>query len=48
VNYHTLADFRVEHVEVLDRLVTTSVARLMAEGLVDLTRVAQDGIRVRA
>jgi len=48
VNYHTLADFRVAHVEVLDRLLTTSVATLMAEGLVELTRVAQDGIRVRA
>ena len=48
VNYHTLADFRVEHVEVLDRLLTTSVATLMAEGLVEVTRVAQDGIRVRA
>jgi transposase len=48
VNYHTLAEFRVEHVEVLDRLLTTSVATLMAEGLVELTRVAQDGIRVRA
>jgi len=48
VNYHTLADFRVEHVEVLDRLLTTSVATLMTEGLVELTRVAQDGIRVRA
>lgn len=48
VNYHTLADFRVEHAEVLDRLLTTSVATLMAEGLVELTRVAQDGIRVRA
>jgi len=48
VNYHTLAEFRVAHVEVLDRLLTTSVATLMAEGLVELTRVAQDGIRVRA
>lgn len=48
VNYHTLADFRVAHVDVLDRLLTTSVATLMAEGLVELTRVAQDGIRVRA
>ena len=48
VNYHTLAEFRVAHGEVLDRLLTTSVATLMAEGLVELTRVAQDGIRVRA
>jgi len=48
VNYHTLADFRVEHVEYLDRVLTTSVATLMAEGLVTMTRVAQDGVRVRA
>jgi transposase len=48
VNYHTLADFRVEHAEVFDTLLTRSVATLMAEGLVTLTRVAQDGVRVRA
>jgi len=48
VNYHTLADFRVEHPEYLDQQLTTSVAALMAEGLVTLTRVAQDGVRVRA
>jgi transposase len=48
VNYHTLADFRVAHADVLDPLLTRSVATLMAEGLVTLTRVAQDGIRVRA
>src|SRR5438270_380944 len=48
VNYHTLADFRVGPPERLDGLLTTSVATLCAEGLVDLTRVAQDGVRVRA
>ena len=48
VNYHTLADFRVDHAEVLDGLLTTSVAALMAEGLVALTRVAQDGVKIRA
>jgi transposase len=48
VNYHTLADFRVEPAEVLDELLTTSVATLMAEGLVELQRVAQDGVKVRA
>ena len=48
VNYHTLADFRVEHEEVLDELLSQGVAVLMAEGLVTLTRVAQDGMRVRA
>lgn len=48
VNSHTLADFRVQHVAYLDEVLTTSVATLMAEGLVTLTRVAQDGVRVRA
>jgi transposase len=48
VNYHTLADFRVGHVEVLDDLLTYSVATLMEQDLVDLNRVAQDGLRVRA
>ena len=48
VNYHTLADFRVEHETVLDGLLTTSVAALMEEGVVTLTRVAHDGMRVRA
>jgi len=48
MNYHTLADFRTDHVELLDSLLTNSVATLMAEGLIDLNRVAQDGMRVRA
>ena len=42
VNYHTLSDFRTDHGELLDRLLTQSVAVLLAEGLVDLNRVAQD------
>jgi transposase len=48
VNYHTLADFRRDHAALLDDLLTQSVAVLMSEGLVDLERVAQDGMRVRA
>jgi len=48
MNYHTLSDFRTQHVELLDRLLTESVAGLMAEGLVTLDRVAQDGMKVRA
>ena len=48
VNYHMLADFRVAHEALLDRLLTTSVAALMSAGLVTLQRVAQDGVRVRA
>jgi transposase len=48
MNHHTLSDFRVGHVGLLDRLLTQSVAVLMAEGLVTLDRVAQDGMKVRA
>ena len=48
MNYHTLSDFRTQHVELLDRLLTESVASLMTEGLVTLDRVAQDGMKVRA
>jgi hypothetical protein len=48
MNHHTLSDFRTGPVAFLDTLLTRSVATLMAEGLVELTRVAQDGVRVRA
>src|SRR6185437_1605022 len=48
MNYHSLADFRVEHVALLDRLLTDGVAALLHQGLVQLTRVAQDGMKVRA
>jgi transposase len=48
VNYHTLADFRTADAEFLSDLLTRSVASLMEQGLVDLNRVAQDGMRVRA
>jgi transposase len=48
VNHHTLSDFRVRHGNALDRLLSQSAGALMAEGLVKLRRVAQDGMRVRA
>jgi transposase len=48
LNYHGLADFRVESVEVLDRLLTQSVTALIAEGLVSLDEIAVDGTKVRA
>src|SRR3954463_4219975 len=48
ISYHTLSDFRVDHLEFLDRLLTPSVAVLRDQDLVDLNRVAQDGMRVRA
>lgn len=47
-NYHTLADFRVQQESKLDRLLTQGVAALMREGLVDMERTAQDGVRIRA
>lgn len=48
VNYHLLADFRVAHPAVLDRLLTQSFAALLHAGVAELARVAQDGVRVRA
>lgn len=48
VNHHSLSDFRVQHGEFLDRVLTHSVAVLMEQKLVTLKRVSQDGIRVRA
>ena len=48
INYHLLSDFRVVHREALDALMTKMLAAMMAEGLVTLDRVAQDGMRVRA
>jgi len=48
VNHRTLADVRVGHGEVMDRLLTESATALLVEGLVELKRVAQDGVRVRA
>ena len=48
VNHHSLSDFRLQQTEYLDRLLTHSVAALMSRGLVQMQRVAQDGMRVRA
>lgn len=48
VNYHTLSDFRVGQAELLDRLLTENIATLEACGLIDLDKLSQDGVRVRA
>jgi transposase len=48
VNYHLLADFRSQGGDKWDDLLTQIVASLLAEGLVTMNRVAQDGMRVRA
>ena len=47
VNHHTLSDFRVQHTAFLDQQLTVSVATLENEGLVEMKRVAQDGVRIR-
>jgi len=48
VNYHTLSDFRVGHGDLLDRLLRENVAVLSANGVIDVSELVQDGIRVRA
>ena len=48
VNYHSLSDFRTQHREALDQLIDELIARLIEAGLVELSNVAQDGMRVRA
>jgi len=48
VNYHTLADFRVEKQQELDGLFTQVLAALSQEGLITLEQVMQDGTKIRA
>ena len=48
LNHHGLSDFRVDHAEVLDRLLSESLAALLAEGVVKLDEVAIDGTKVKA
>ena len=48
VNYHMLNDFRVEHAEPLKDLLTQMLAVLIRGELVTVSRIAQDGTRVRA
>ncbi len=48
ISYHTLSDFRVSHQKALDGMLTEMLAALMSTGMVYLSRIAQDGTRVRA
>ena len=48
VNYHTLSDFRTEAGGFLDELLSKSVSGLIAAGLIDVSTIAVDGVRVRA
>ena len=48
LNHHTLADFRVAHGAVLEKLLIDGFTALLATGQASLDEVAQDGVRVRA
>jgi transposase len=48
VNYHGLADFRVAHADVLDDLLTRTLAVFMAEGLFDADEIVVDGTKIKA
>lgn len=48
VDYHTLNDFRTEHRDAMDEVLTQVLGVMMKEGLVELHRISQDGTRVRA
>src|SRR6266851_1321422 len=48
VNYHTLADFRVEKQKELDGLFTQVLAALSKEGMITLEQVMQDGTKIKA
>jgi len=47
VNYHLLSDFRTDHGPALDQLFTQVIASLVDQGLVKVSRISQDGVRVR-
>ena len=48
IEHHTLSDFRADHREALDELLTQVLGLLSHEGLIMLERVMQDGTKVRA
>ena len=48
VNYHTLADFRVDFKDPLDELFVQTLGLLSAEGLISMERVMHDGTKIRA
>src|SRR5882672_7040780 len=48
VNYHGLADFRVADADVLDDLLTKTLAAFMAEGLFDADEIVVDGTKIKA
>jgi transposase len=47
VNHRLLSDFRTDHEAALDELLTQVIASLVEQELVSVSRVSQDGVRVR-
>ena len=47
MNHRLLSDFRTDHGEALDQLLTQVVASLVDRDVVKVSRVSQDGVRVR-
>lgn len=48
VNYRTICGFRTAHKDLLEQILTDSIAVLHLHGLIQLETIAQDGMRVRA
>jgi hypothetical protein len=46
VNHRMLSDFRTDHGEGLDELLTQVMGWLVDQGLVGVSRISQDGVRV--
>ena len=47
VNHRLLSEFRTDHGEALDELLTQVIASLVEQGVVKVSRISQDGVRVR-
>ena len=47
VNHRLLSDFRIDHADALDKLFTQVLATLVDKKLVRVSRISQDGVRVR-
>jgi transposase len=47
VNHRLLSDFRTDSGAALDQLLTQVIASLVDQGLVSVSRISQDGVRVR-
>jgi transposase len=47
VNHRLLSDFRADHGDALDKLLTQVIASLVDKDVVRVSRISQDGVRVR-